>query len=110
MGTKVTTELDTPGLILKGRFVGSAVQDVLSRYVRAFVECAACQLPDTVLAKDAVTRRTSVVCLWCGARAETPLIRTGFGSVIRTSRTQEARAQSPCDASGGAHGHEGKHT
>ena len=52
--------------IFNGKFTAAAVNEVLARYIDAYVICPVCSRPDTEIKKDDKTYK--LVCSACGAR------------------------------------------
>jgi len=51
---------------LQGRFSKEAIDELVVRYIKAYVLCASCNKPDTKLARE--ERMTFIVCEVCGAK------------------------------------------
>ncbi len=68
----VTGQIGTAGnmeggiAIFNGKFTSEAVNDVLDRYIDAYVICPVCSRPDTEEVKE--DRKYLLVCSACGAR------------------------------------------
>jgi translation initiation factor 2 subunit 2 len=65
-------ELATSGVLedarasLHGRFMKEALDDLVVRYIKAYVLCTSCNKPDTKLLRE--DRMTFIVCEVCGAK------------------------------------------
>jgi len=65
-------ELATSGTLeemratLQGRFAKEALDDLIVRYIKAYVLCASCNKPDTKLVRE--DRLTFIACEVCGAK------------------------------------------
>uniref|UniRef100_A0A131XW41 Eukaryotic translation initiation factor 2 subunit 2 n=1 Tax=Ixodes ricinus TaxID=34613 RepID=A0A131XW41_IXORI len=66
-------------LIIKGRFQQKQIENVLRRYIKAYVTCHTCRSPDTILQKD--TRLFFLQCEKCGSRCSVVSIKSGFQAV-----------------------------
>lgn len=68
----ILRELATSGTLedmrasLQGRFSKEVLDDLVVRYIKAYVLCSSCNKPDTKLARE--DRLTFIVCEVCGAK------------------------------------------
>jgi translation initiation factor 2 subunit 2 len=91
----VLAELGTEGsqnsnehLILKGIWKQTAIQSLLAKYCREYVQCGQtkCNSIDTLLIRDPGTRLVFVACESCSARRSVIPIKSGFHATTRTDR------------------------
>jgi len=67
-------------LVIKGRFQGKQIENVLRRYIIEYVTCKICRSPDTVISKQ--DRITFVTCNTCNSRRSVSAIKTGYQAQI----------------------------
>ncbi|KAH8928645.1 hypothetical protein BT69DRAFT_1212529 [Atractiella rhizophila] len=67
-------------LVIKGRFQGKQIENVLRRYILEYVTCKICKSPDTLLEKD--NRLFFVSCQTCNSRRSVTAIKTGYQAQI----------------------------
>jgi len=86
MGT--TGSVDGQGrLVIKGRFTGKQVENVLRRYIVEYVTCKTCKSLDTLLTKE--NRIFFMSCESCGSRRSVNTIKTGFQAQVgKRSKTK----------------------
>jgi translation initiation factor 2 subunit 2 len=91
----ILAELGTEGsqdsnehLILKGIWKQTAIQSLLVKYCREYVQCGQtkCNSLDTLLDRDPATRLVFVACESCSARRSVVPIKSGFHATTRTDR------------------------
>lgn len=94
--TFILAELGTSGsidgnntLILKGKFQGKQMENILRRYIKEYVMCHTCKSSDTKLQKS--DRLQFLQCESCQSRCTVASIRTGFQAV--TGKRAAARAK-----------------
>lgn len=63
-------------LVVKGRFQQKQIENVLRRYIREYVTCHTCYLPNTILTKE--DRLFYLTCESCNARCTVAAIKSGF--------------------------------
>jgi translation initiation factor 2 subunit 2 len=91
-----TGQMDDKGqLVLKGRHSPASVENLLRKYIGAYVMCSNCRSIDTVLEKNTATRLMTMRCLACASTRTVAAVRTGFKIVKKGQRRKErAAAQS----------------
>merc|ERR1719265_1666776 len=72
-------------MIVKGRFLPNAFENVLRRYMLEYVICRSCKSSETVLNKDMNTRLMYIKCNRCSASRSVSSIKSGFQARV-TSR------------------------
>ena len=75
-------------LIIKGRFQGKQLENVLRRYIMEYVTCKTCKSPDTILSKE--NRIYFMDCEKCGSRRSVSAIKTGYRANF--TKTESARS------------------
>ncbi len=83
---------DKAQLVLKGRHTSASVENLLRKYITAYVMCGNCKSLDTVLEKNTVTRLMSLRCLACASTRTVAAVRSGFKIVKRGQRRKERAA------------------
>merc|ERR1711953_324838 len=76
-------------LIMKGRFQQKHIENVLRRYIKEYVTCHTCRLPDTILNKE--TRLFFLQCMTCHSSCSVQTIKTGFQAVTGKRRLLRAK-------------------
>ena len=91
LGTTGTMD-DKNQLVLKGKHTPTSVENLLRKYIGAYVMCSNCRSLDTVLEKNTATRLMTMRCLACSATRTVATVRTGFRIVKRGQRRKERAA------------------
>jgi len=80
-----TGSIDGEGrCVIKGRFQGKNIENILRRYISEYVKCHTCKTPETHLKKE--NRLLFMVCDKCGSTRTVPPIKTGFQATTRADR------------------------
>ena len=94
----VLTELGTTGsidhnhrLVITGKYVPKIIESLLRKYIREYVTCHSCHSPNTVIAKDTVSRLYFMHCTDCGAGRSVAVIRAGFHAETRADRRAQRK-------------------
>lgn len=89
----VLAELGTEGsidgntrLVMKGRYTPKQIESLLKKYLREYVVCKMCRLPDTTLARDSRTRMYFLECENCKSRRSVAPIKAGYHATSRSDR------------------------
>lgn len=75
-------------LVIKGKFQGKHIENILRRYIAEYVKCHTCKSPETVLKKE--NRLTFMVCNKCNSTRSVTAIKTGYTATTRASRRAAA--------------------
>lgn len=70
-------------LIIKGKFVGKQMENVLRRYILEYVTCKTCKSINTELKKEQSNRLFFLVCKSCGSTRSVSTIKTGFQATVK---------------------------
>jgi len=96
----ILAELGTEGsidgshrLVLKGRYIPKQIESLLKKYIREYVTCPICRIPETTLSRDSVTRLFFIQCESCGSRRSVAPIKTGFHAATKSDRRAANRAK-----------------
>lgn len=94
----VLTELGTTGsidhnnrLVISGKYVPKVIESLLRKYIREYVTCQSCRSPNTVIAKDTVSRLYFMHCTECGASRSVAAIKAGFHAETRADRRAQRK-------------------
>eukprot|EP01083_Nonionella_stella_P150327 478760_1 len=75
-------------MLIKGRFRGNHVQNVLKKYISEYVRCMMCHTPETILERDQITRLYFLRCNNCGSNRSVAPIKTLFQATSKADRRQ----------------------
>ena len=81
-------------LIVKGRFLPKAFENVLRHYMIEYVLCNSCKSPDTLLEKDQSTRLMYMKCHQCGSTRSVSAVKTGYQARVTSRKSERAAAAS----------------
>ncbi|CAI8494019.1 unnamed protein product [Hanseniaspora opuntiae] len=70
-------------LIIKGKFVGKQMENVLRRYILEYVTCKTCKSINTELKKEQSNRLFFLVCKSCGSTRSVSTIKSGFQATVK---------------------------
>lgn len=70
-------------LIIKGKFLGKQMENVLRRYILEYVTCKTCKSINTELKKEQSNRLFFLVCKSCGSTRSVSSIKTGFQATVK---------------------------
>lgn len=80
-------------LVVKGRFLPKAFENILRRYMLEYVLCTSCKSPETRLDKNQNTRLTCKTCNRCGAARSVSIVKTGFQARVTSRKAERATIQ-----------------
>ncbi|CAG9467532.1 unnamed protein product [Pedinophyceae sp. YPF-701] len=93
----ILAELGTSGsvdgqqrLVVRGRFLPRAFENVLRKYMIEYVMCSSCKSPDTHLDREQATRLMYMRCNQCNASRTVAQIKTGFAARVTSRRSERA--------------------
>ncbi|KAI1341396.1 domain found in IF2B/IF5-domain-containing protein [Xylariaceae sp. FL0016] len=76
-------------LVIKGRFQGKQIENVLRKYIMEYVTCKTCRSPATELNKGE-NRLYFLTCSSCGSRRSVTAIKTGFTAQVGKRKKMRA--------------------
>lgn len=77
-------------LVVKGRFLPKAFENVLRRYMIEYVLCNSCKTPDTKLDRDQSTRLLYMKCNQCGSSRSVSTVKSGFQARVTSRKADRA--------------------
>eukprot|EP01121_Diplochlamys_sp_Union-15-3_P015944 TRINITY_DN5341_c0_g2_i1.p1 TRINITY_DN5341_c0_g2~~TRINITY_DN5341_c0_g2_i1.p1 ORF type:complete len:233 (+),score=49.85 TRINITY_DN5341_c0_g2_i1:38-736(+) len=90
LGTTGSLSGDGEQLIMKGRFRPQNLENLIKKYIKAYVNCNTCSSPNTDLIKE--NRITFKKCLDCGSTTSVASVKAGFKAVGKGDRRRERNA------------------
>ena len=82
----VTGSISEERLLFDGRFDTNAIEQILRKYIKEYVECHMCRSIDTTFEKDSITRLHILSCINCTAQRTTLAIEKAFQAVRKNER------------------------
>lgn len=79
-------------LMLKGRHQANSIEQLLRKYIKAYVICDNCRSSDTVMVKNSAMRISTLQCRTCRSTRTVAAIQGGFSIVKRGQRRKERAA------------------
>lgn len=88
LGTSCSLNLKG-AIIIKGKYYEKQIVNIIKNYIKEYVKCETCNILDTKLQKDTITRLTYIICDSCNSKRALINITKGFHATTKADRKKK---------------------